>query len=45
VVRHLLGGNDASISSDDISRAFRSAAGNVRETLFKLYDLYQSRVR
>jgi energy-coupling factor transporter ATP-binding protein EcfA2 len=43
VVARLTEGNQTAISSDDISAAFAAADGDVRETLFKLYDVYQQR--
>jgi hypothetical protein len=33
------------ISTDDIAQAFAACEGNMRETLFKLYDLFEARTR
>jgi hypothetical protein len=35
----------ATVAPDDVAQAFRTAGGNVRETLFELYDLYERRSR
>jgi hypothetical protein len=43
VVSRLLSNRHSAISSEDIERAYAAAGGNVRETLFKLYDVYQQR--
>jgi hypothetical protein len=43
IVRRLLPDDRAGITSDDVRRAFESHHGNVRETLFALYDLVESR--
>jgi hypothetical protein len=43
VARRLLGDSDATISADDVAAAWDAAQGNLRETLFKLYDVYQAR--
>jgi molybdopterin-guanine dinucleotide biosynthesis protein len=44
VVRSLTRG-DGIISDDDLARVFRSCDGNIRETLFQLYDVYEARAR
>ena len=31
------------LTNEDIRRAFEATGGNLRETLFKLYDVYQER--
>jgi hypothetical protein len=31
------------VTVDDVSRAFNATGGNLRETLFRLYDVYQQR--
>jgi hypothetical protein len=41
VVAQLLNGSESDISEDDISTAFAATSGNLRETLLKLYDIYQ----
>jgi len=43
VVTRLLPQQDADITHDDVSSAYAVAGGNLRETLFKLYDVYQQR--
>jgi hypothetical protein len=43
VVGQLLGASDATICADDVAAAWTAAQGNLRETLFKLYDVYQAR--
>jgi len=43
IVNQLTAPESVSISADQISNAFRAAGGNVRETLFRLFDLCQSR--
>ena len=43
VVSRLLSNGHSAISSDDIDRAYAAAGGNLRETLYKLYDIYQQR--
>ena len=40
VVAHVLDGQSTQITASDISAAYRAAGGNLRETLFKLYDVY-----
>jgi hypothetical protein len=39
IVRRLLAHSDSPITDDDIARCFETSGGNVRETLFALYDL------
>jgi hypothetical protein len=41
VVSQLLNGSESDISDDDILTAFAATSGNLRETLFRLYDIYQ----
>ena len=43
VVQRLLPAGDTTISPDDIDRAFAAQQGNLRETLFALFDMYQAR--
>ena len=43
VVHRLLGDGDRAITTSDVQEAWDKAGGNLRETLFKLYDVYQSR--
>jgi hypothetical protein len=43
VVSSLTATDSVTLSADQISAAFRAAGGNVRETLFRLFDLCQSR--
>lgn len=43
VARRLLEGWPDLITEEDINRAFTRAAGDIRETLFALYDLYEER--
>jgi hypothetical protein len=43
VVRSLLPAGQAAITPADVSTAYSVAKGNVRETLFKLFDVYQKR--
>lgn len=45
LVRELLEGDDVKIRPDDVSLCYQTHAGNVRETLFALYDLYERRQR
>ena len=42
VVAQLLAG-DKTLSDEDVAKAFAQQQGNVRETLFALYDLYHAR--
>lgn len=39
----LLPPSDRTIAAEDVSRLFTARRGNVRETLFDLYDLYEKR--
>jgi energy-coupling factor transporter ATP-binding protein EcfA2 len=43
VVSRLLPATGHEIATADIAAAYSAAEGNVRETLFKLYDVYQQR--
>jgi hypothetical protein len=43
VVRRLLGPEDQTVAASDVSHAWDEVHGNLRETLFKLYDVYQGR--
>ncbi len=47
IVQHLveleLPSHQGVIGADDVSRAFRSRDGNVREVMFDLYDLFEQR--
>ena len=43
VVTRLAGHAPAGISHDDVTQAFQSQGGNLRDTLFALYDLYETR--
>lgn len=43
VVRRLLVEGDQTITASDVSVAWNEAGGKLRETLFKLYDVYQQR--
>lgn len=43
IVRRLLPPGDATIATDDVAAAFERTGGNVRETLFALFDIYQAR--
>jgi hypothetical protein len=43
VVRRLLGDDGASITAEDVRSAYAAAGGNIREMLFKLFDVYQQR--
>jgi hypothetical protein len=42
LVRRLLLGRSASITDTDVAAAYTRHAGNLRETLFGLYDLYEA---
>jgi len=44
VVRQLVR-DERLISRDDIQQTFRACDGNIREMLFRLYDLYEARAR
>jgi hypothetical protein len=43
LVRRLLPEGDATLSDSDIATAYTGHPGNLRETLFALYDVYQAR--
>jgi hypothetical protein len=43
VAAQLLGDGQAIISSGEIAAAYEATDGNMRETLFRLYDIYQER--
>ena len=43
VVAQLVGDDKSLISPEDIAGAYKTASGNVRETLFRLYDVYQQK--
>jgi hypothetical protein len=43
VVQRLLPSGDAQIAANDIAAAFDQQRGNLRETLFQLYDIYEQR--
>jgi hypothetical protein len=43
VVATLLNGSNAAITPEEMSAAFAASGYNVRETLFKLFDVYQLR--
>jgi hypothetical protein len=43
VVGRLIPAGDRTIVDDDIARAYAAAKGDIRETLFKLFDVYQER--
>lgn len=43
VASHLLASDQGKITRDDIAAAFAATEGNIRETLFKLYDMHQER--
>ena len=45
VVEKLLPPGDATILPTDVATVFQTQGGNIRETLFALYDLYQLRSR
>jgi hypothetical protein len=45
LVAQLLAEPSSLIGSEDVSRCYREHAGNLRETLFALYDLYELRRR
>jgi hypothetical protein len=44
VVRQLVP-DEQLINGDDIRQAYDACGGNIRETLFRLYDLYETRTR
>jgi hypothetical protein len=43
VVARLLLNERNSITAEDIASAYQAASGNIRETLFRLFDVYQER--
>jgi thymidylate kinase len=43
IVARLIPNTAAAISDEDIAAAFAATRGDLRETLFRLYDVYQSR--
>jgi energy-coupling factor transporter ATP-binding protein EcfA2 len=43
VVTKLIGGQRAAVTPADVSQAFAASGQNMRETLFALYDVHQSR--
>ncbi len=43
LVRHLMNGEAGRISNDEIRRSFHRHDGNIREVLFEMYDLFESR--
>lgn len=43
LVEHLTRGAPGCVDRDDVAQAFAAHGGNVRETLFALYDLYERR--
>jgi hypothetical protein len=43
VVQRLLPAGDTTVSQADVAAAFAASGGNLRETLFALYDVYQLR--
>jgi hypothetical protein len=43
LVDQVLPSSDGVISPDDVAAAFWAHSGNVRETLFALYDLFEQR--
>jgi hypothetical protein len=43
IVEMILPAGSARLSADDLHRAFEATGGNLRETLFRLYDVYQQR--
>jgi hypothetical protein len=45
IVATLLGHHDRHLTPDDVSRCYHAHGGNLRETLFGLYDLYEQRRR
>ena len=45
VVNALLPSDDRAIAPSDVSRAYDTSGGNLRETLFALFDVYQTRTR
>jgi len=45
LVERLMAGFPPLIATEDVGAAYRQQSGNVRETLFRLYDLYELRRR
>lgn len=45
IVRDMQRGEATLVSDEDVSRCYQHHAGNLRETLFELYDLYERRRR
>src|SRR5262245_45441453 len=43
VIAQLMGDEKSLITAGDIAAAYEATSGNVRETLFRLYDLYQAK--
>jgi predicted ABC-type ATPase len=43
LVHHLVRDGGGNVTADDVFAAFAASGGNVRETLFKLYDVYRIR--
>lgn len=43
VVQRLTDGAGGPVLPTDVTEAYQAAAGNIRETLFKLFDVYQQR--
>jgi energy-coupling factor transporter ATP-binding protein EcfA2 len=43
VVEHLVSQGDPRITREDVAEPFQAHAGDLRETLFALYDLYEAR--
>jgi hypothetical protein len=43
LVGHVLPAHGGLIGPDDVAAAFESHLGNVRETMFALYDLFEQR--
>jgi hypothetical protein len=41
----MLGPDEAVIGHDDVAAAYDRHAGNVREALLELYDLFEQRIR
>jgi hypothetical protein len=45
IVRRLLAPDDTTITEQDVAEAWKQHQANLREVLFRLYDLYQCRQR
>jgi hypothetical protein len=43
IVEKIVPADSTRLSTDDVNRAFEATGGNLRETLFRLYDVYQER--